>query len=419
MVRRSGVWVVVCALVSLILVVGGAFAAEPDDPRKIVMFLDGVPLDVQKLLVTLTGSTVVHVLSLINALAIQLPPGGIDDILESLLDNPAVLGVFDDPIGSIVSSTLLAEAYTGEGFDWGLARIGVPEAQSTEGVTGSGVTVAVLDTGIDSSHPDLSGKVVSGFNALPGGGSYKDNHGHGTHMAGIIAAAVNSKGIIGAAPKATLSAVKVLDKDARGRVSDLINGLQWAQKKGIRVANLSLGFSEENIPLERAIERLYQKGMIMVAAAGNCNNGDGGGDEGGDGGDEGEGPTGCNSSQTSIKYPAAYFGVIAVAATDHNDQVAYYSLSGPEVVVAAPGGKKTGEQVLSTARGGGYALGSGTSQATAHVSGAVALALQRNPKLNFEQTRDLIEATAEHLGYPATQQGAGLIDVQRMLGSLE
>jgi subtilisin len=108
-----------------------------------------------------------------------------------------------------------------------------------------------------------------------------------------------------------------------------------------------------------------------------------------------------------------------VAATDDNDQVAYYSLSGPEIAIAAPGGEKTGEGILSTARGGGYAMGSGTSQATAHVTGAVALALQREPKLTFEQTRDLIEATAEHLGYPATQQGAGLIDVQRMLESLQ
>jgi subtilisin len=419
MIRSSAVRMVVGVLMSIVLVVGGASAADADDSRKIVMFLDGIPLDVQKLLVELTGSTIVHVLSLINALAIQLPPGGIDDLLELLLNNPAVLGVFDDPIGSVVSSTLLAETSTDESFDCGLARIGVPEAQSTEGVTGSGVIVAVLDTGVDSSHPDLSGKVVSGFNALPGGGSYNDNHGHGTHMAGIIAAAANSKGIIGAAPQAKLSAVKVLDKNARGRVSDLINGLQWVQKKGIRVANMSLGFSEENVPLERAIERLHKKGMIMVAAAGNCNNGDGGGDEGGDGGDEGEGPTGCDPSQTSVKYPAAYAGIIAVAATDNSDQVAYYSLSGPEIIVAAPGGEKTGEQILSTAKGGGYARGSGTSQATAHVAGAVALALQRKPQLTFVETRDLIQATAEHLGYPATQQGAGLIDVQMMLESLQ
>jgi subtilisin family serine protease len=419
MIRNSAVRVVVGVLMSIVLIVGGAFAADADDSRKIVMFLDGIPLDVQKLLVTLTGSTVVHVLSLINALAIQLPLGEIDDVLELLLNNPAVLGVFDDPIGSIVSSTLLTEPHSGENFDWGLARIGVPEAQNIEGVTGSGVTVGVLDTGIDSSHPDLSGRVVSGFNALPGGGSYKDNHGHGTHMAGIIAAAANDKGIIGAAPKAKLSAVKVLDKDARGRVSDLINGLQWAQKKGLRVANMSLGFSEENVPLERAIERLHKKGMIMVVAAGNCNGDDGGGDEGG-GGDEEEGTTpACDSSQTAVKYPAAYAGVIAVAATDNNDQIAYYSLSGPEVIVAAPGGEKTGEGILSTTRGGSYAMGSGTSQATAHVSGAVALALQRNSKLTFEQMRDLIEATAEHLGYPTTQQGAGLINVQRMMESLQ
>ena len=151
MIRSSAVRMVVGVLMSIVLVVGGASAADADDSRKIVMFLDGIPLDVQKLLVELTGSTIVHVLSLINALAIQLPPEGIDNLLELLLNNTAVLGVFDDPIGSIVSSTLLAEPYTQESFDWGLARIGVPEAQSTEGVTGSGVIVAVLDT--ELTHP--------------------------------------------------------------------------------------------------------------------------------------------------------------------------------------------------------------------------------------------------------------------------
>jgi subtilisin family serine protease len=443
MTRTSRVRLVICVLVSVVLIAGGACATE-DDGRMIVMFLDGTPVDVQKLLVTLTGSTVVHVLSLINALAIKIPLGGIEDILTILLSNPAVLGVFDDPIGSVVSSLPLETSAEKEGLDWGLERIGVATLRQQEsGATGSGVTVAVLDTGIDLAHPELSQRIAGGFNALPGGGSYSDNHGHGTQMAGIIAAASNEKGIIGAAPQAKLMAVKVLDQSASGHLSDLIKGLQWVYNKGIKLVNMSLGFSEASVPLENAVKRLYKKGIIMVASAGNSQSGDGGGDEGGgdgqeemtascdastqDGGgsDEGGGDgqeemvAACGTSPTHVMYPAAYPWVIAVAATDVHDQVASYSRYGPEVDVAAPGGARASEMILSTTRGGGYGWGSGTSQAAAHVSGAVALALQRQPQLSFEQVRNLLQATAWDLGYSQEQQGAGLIDVQGMMQKLQ
>jgi subtilisin len=443
MTRRSRVRIAICVLVSVVLIAGGAFATE-DDGRMIVMFVDGTPLDVQKLLVTVTGSTVVHVLSLINALAIKIPLGGIEDILQILLSDPAVLGVFDDPIGTVVSSLPSKTSVEKEAFDWGLERIGVAELQQQEGgATGSGVTVAVLDTGIDPAHPELSQRIASGFNALPGGGSYSDNHGHGTHIAGIVAAASNGKGTIGAAPQAKLMAVKVLDQNASGHLSDLINGLQWVKKKGVKLVNMSLGFSAASVPLEKAVKRLYDNGIIMVASAGNSQSGDGGGDEGGgdgqeemtascdastqDGGgsDEGGGDgqeeivAACGTSTTQVMYPAAYAWVIAVAATDIYDQVASYSRYGPEMDIAAPGGARASEMILSTTQGGGYGWGSGTSQAAAHVSGGVALALQRQPQLSFEQVRNLLQATAWDLGYSQEKQGAGLIDVQGMMQKLQ
>lgn len=449
MARRR---IVACML--LVIVVAGASicAADDEERRKIVMFLDGTPLDVQKLIVSLTGSQLIHVLSLINALVIELPTGPLDPILDMLLSNPAVVGIYDDLIGAVGALEPLESlgVAPGEGFDWGLQYINVPAAQQEKGGTqGTGVTIAVLDTGIDVNHPELGSRIAGGFNAMRGGGSHKDNHGHGTHIAGIIAAAINQHGIVGAAPQAKLMAVKVLDQNARGYVSDLINGLQWVQKKGIRLANMSIGYAVGTVPLEKAIMRLYQKGVIMVAAAGNRSpsspsgqegggSDDGGGDEGEDaptmcdtsdptgggtddgGGDEGEdAPTACDGGQTGVKYPARYAQVIAVAATDIENHVAGYSLSGPEVAVAAPGGEKSGERILSTAWGGGYALGSGTSQAAAHVTGSVALALQRLPTLTSGQVRDLLQKTAWDLGYPETQQGGGLIDVQRMIDTVQ
>jgi subtilisin family serine protease len=445
---RTAVVVVLCVCVINI----GVSLADDQDRRKIVMFLDGTPVDVQKLIVSLTGSKLVHVLSLVNALAIELPLGPLDPVLSLLLSNPAVLGIFDDVIGTLelLEPIQVLNTAPPEDFDWGLRHISAPEAQQENGGTqGTGVTVAVLDTGIDLDHPELGPRIAAGYNAMRGGGSFDDNHGHGTHISGIIAAALNQRGTIGAAPQAKLVAVKVLDQNARGYLSDLLNGLQWVQKKGIRLVNMSIGYAVGTPPLEKAIARLHQKGVIMVAAAGNRStdstseqdgggSDDGGGDEGegvsptcdssdqdgggsdDGGGDEGEGETSsCAALQTGIRYPARYGEVLAVSATDVNDHIAGYSLSGPEVDLAAPGGEQGGDRILSTTRGGGYGLGSGTSQAAAHVTGAIALALQRRPTLTAEEARSLLRQTAWDLGYPETQQGGGLIDVQRLIKSLQ
>jgi subtilisin family serine protease len=415
---------VVCGLLLVTMLGTGVCAADDQNRRRIVMFVDGTPLDEQNLIVSQTGSTVIHVLSLINALAIELPLGPLEPIINLLLSNPAVLGVYEDLIGTLGMLDLIEPLGTAplEVFDWGLHHIAVPDAQKEGGGTqGTGVTVAVMDTGIDLEHPELKGRIVGCYNALRGSGSCDDDSGHGTHISGIIAAAMNQYGTIGAAPKANLLAVKVLNSQGSGYLADLLDGLQWVQKQGAHVVNMSLGFSKGSVPLQKAIKRLYNKGMIMVAAAGNCNDGDGGGDEGGGDGDEGEtATTACDVPQTGVKYPAAYSSlVIAVAAADYDNHVAYYSLSGPQVAVAAPGGSKASERILSTIPGGDYGWGSGTSQSAAHVSGAVALILERQPWISFERVLGCLQTTAWDLGYPPEQQGAGLIDVQRMMEALQ
>jgi subtilisin len=309
------------------------------------------------------------------------------------------------------------------------------------------VKVAIVDTGIDCAHPDLPSPgppfyELDGFNALPGGGSYCDNHGHGTHIAGIIAARVNNNGlagIIGAAPRASLVAVKVLNINGDGYLSDLINGLQWIWsynnqyqnqiQNQIRLVNMSLGFSADSPPLEAAIEKLSDDhpGTFMVAAAGNSCAGSGGQDEAG--GDEGQGA--CNTTQTdTLLYPAEYPVVIAVTATNSQDQITYYSLEGLAVAVTAPGGEldvtapggaQNGKRILSTLpiiRGGPYGYGSGTSQAAAHVTGALALKLQQQPALSLQDVPQLLQTATPVPGNPPPKQrGAGLINAETLLAA--
>jgi subtilisin family serine protease len=398
---------------------GELFAATVDPARKIVIFVDGTTLAAQQLIVTLLGGKIIHVLSLINALAVRLPLGGLTTILQSLLSNPNVVGIYEDSVGILVPYTLLSTVYAvPEDFGWGQYHIGIPTVYNHgKGLQGSGVTVAVLDTGIDLNHPDLRWNIGGGFNAISEGKSSDDDNGHGTHIAGIIAASANGWGIIGTASQAKLMAVKVLDATGSGYLSDFVYGLQWVRNQGIRALNMSLSFAEDSVPLQRAIRRLYQAGAIMVAAAGNCGQAGGSVDESG-GGDDGEGPS-CDPSQNNtVLYPATYPEVIAVAATDNDNHITDYSRSGPEVAVAAPGGAKASERILSTAPGGGYALGSGTSQAAAHASGVVALALQSQPGLPFYWVVELLQSTAMDLGYPPERQGTGLIDAPKMMKSL-
>jgi subtilisin family serine protease len=430
MTQLARVGLVVRVLVSIILVGGGVFAESPDNRRSIVKFRDISLTDPQGLatarsVVKESGSSEVHTLWLINALAIQLPAQGAEHALAVLLNNPAVEGVFDDSVSVADGAVCIdpAPSPVPESYPWGLQKIDVPAVQPQW--QGVGVMVAIVDTGIDVSHPELSPRIVGGYNALAKGGSYADDNGHGTHMAGIIAAALNSLGVIGVAPQATFLAVKVLDQYGAGYLSDLINGLQWVYgyNNGIplvKLVNMSLGFSTDSPPLQQAIQSLYTSGVIMVASAGNQCAQSPSQDEGGGDNCLGGPALTCDPSQTAVKYPAAYPWVLAVTATDYYDQVAAYSVSGPQVDVAAPGGSKaTGMRILSTTTGGGYGEGSGTSQAAAHVTGAVALALQIQPSLSFTQLRSVLQTTAKNLGYPQEQQGAGRINVKKMVQQLQ
>jgi subtilisin len=415
MTWMARVSLVVCVLVSVIPIGGGAFAKSADHLRRIVKFrgidlTDPAGLATARSVVKGSESSEMHGLWLVNALAVRLPAAKADQALASLRSRGDVEGVYNDSVSRADGAICIdpAPGPVPESYPWGLQTINVPAAhQQWPGLWGVGVMVAILDTGIDVSHPQLWPRVVDGYNALAAGVSYADDNGHGTHMAGIIAAALNSSlqgGVIGVAPQVTFLGVKVLDQYGAGYLSDFIAGLQWVHDYNngtslVKLVNMSVGFSTDSPPLKQAIQELAKGGVIMVASAGNRCAQSPGQDEGGGDGCDGGPALVCDPAQTAVRYPAAYPSVLAVVATDFYDDITAYSLSGPQVDVAAPGGSKvTGIRILSTNTGGGYGYSSGTSQAAAHVTGAVALALQLQPGLSFEQVLDLLQKTAEEPG---------------------
>jgi subtilisin family serine protease len=439
--RWSHLTVIAALLVALVFVGAAAFAATNAELRRVVAFQDDTPWPVQQEVVAQSGSRLLHALPLVNGVSVELPAIGTDAAVAFLTTHPAVVGVYDDPaVGVHADVGAIAQGAGGDGaggdgtvfltpvpapsseiYPWGIIRIGAVDLENYRHDLGDGVKVAVFDTGVDRTHPDLATAIVGGFNAIADADpqAYDDDNGHGTAMAGIIAAQVNSVGIIGGAPHANIYAVKVLDRDGRGHTSDTIYALgEIANRADIRVINMSFGTSLVWPLFPVAIQRAVDLGKILVVSRGNgCTpapataQGAGGDGAGGDGAG---GDAGCDPF--SVKYPAAYRDVIAVGATTAGDPVASYSLWSVDVV--APGGDST-NKILTTNVGGGYGLIMGTSPAAAHVSAAAALALKLRPTLSPAEVQELLQRTAQHLACcTVDQQGAGLIDLRALADDL-
>lgn len=276
-----------------------------------------------------------------------------------------------------------------EVLPWGINRIDAELVETDNNTTAAAIKVGVIDTGIDLNHPDLKAIIKGGFNAILPNGSYTDDNGHGTHVAGIIAALDNEFGVVGVSAKVDLYAIKVLNKRGSGYISDIIEGLQWAVDNGLQVVNMSLGASVDVPSFAEAVAAADTAGLVMVAAAGN--------DYGG-----------------PVNYPARYEPVIAVSAVDLDDKIASFSCIGPEVDLAAPG-----VSIYSTYKGSSYATMSGTSMAAPHVAGVAALALLADGVTTPDQVVALLKSTAEKISpddtnYPS-KYGAGLVDAYAVL----
>jgi hypothetical protein len=255
---------------------------------------------------------------------------------------------------------------TADNPDWGVKRIKAPDVWDT--TTASGIKVAVIDTGIDYNHSDLQGRYAGGYDTANDDNDPYDDHGHGTHVSGTIATALNGSGLAGVAPGVQILAVKALHGDGTGYISDVVEAVDYAMRNGTQVMNFSIGTSYNSSALEEKLNEAAARGIILVAAAGNTSGG-------------------------SLLYPAAYGSVISVAATDSGDNFASFSSVGAEI--AAPG-----VGITSTVPGGGYASWSGTSMASPHVAATVALMLANN-QTNIRQS---LQNTAIDLG-PSGKDG--------------
>ncbi|MEC1613572.1 S8 family serine peptidase [Bacillus mojavensis] len=274
---------------------------------------------------------------------------------------------------------LSEDADTSDNFEqWNLEPIQVKQAWK-EGLTGKNVKIAVIDSGI-SPHDDLS--ISGGYSAVSYTSSYKDDNGHGTHVAGIIGAKHNGYGIDGVAPEAQIYAVKALDQNGSGDLQGLLKGIDWSIANGMDIVNMSLGTSSDSQILHDAMDKAYEKGVLLVAASGNDGNG------------------------KPVNYPAAYSSVVAVSATDQHNQLAAFSTTGNEVEFSAPG-----TDITSTYLHQYYATGSGTSQATPHAAAMFALLKQRDPGNTNVQLRALMQKNSVDLGITGRDQqyGYGLI----------
>lgn len=277
------------------------------------------------------------------------------------------------PAAPVYVSTVGAEGKA-DHMSWGVAKMGGPAAWAA--ARGAGARVAVLDTGVDCAHPDLAGACLPGHNSLNPRLPPDDDAGHGTHVAGIIAARLNWSGAVGMAPEASVLPVKVLNSSGTGKVSEVIDGIEWAVANKADIINMSLGAKKYYEAQAKAVKAARDAGVTVICAAGN------------DGG--------------AVSYPAAYDGALAVAAIDYSNQLAPFSCRGPEIDFAAPGVK-----IYSAAPGGSFRLISGTSQAAPHVTGVAALAVGLGVKAPAELEKALARASAS-AGLPAYHEGYGV-----------
>jgi subtilisin len=380
--RRFSSSLLLAILLTSMFFVSTAFAA-PDEKTPVIVGFKGLP---DAALIHAHGGQITSEYSIIHAIACNLPTQAID----ALQKNPQIAYIVND-----FEVTALEYGYPIE--DWGITQIGAENLhKSITPVLGSGIKVAVIDTGINWQHEDLSDNYVTGYDFVNRDADPMDDNGHGTHCSGIIAAAINNVeiAVVGVAPEASIYAYKVLNRYGSGTTSNIILGIQRAVADGVDIISMSLGSTSYSQGLSDACVAATSNNVVVVAAAGNSGN---------------------TATGSTVNYPAKFECVIAVGATDVNDKLASFSSTGPEVDVVAPGVNVLSDyKDVTPTDGRNYdtLYMSGTSMAAPHVAGTIALILSVNPSLAPAQIQTILQAKAVDLGSAGVDNyyGYGRID---------
>jgi thermitase len=370
---------------------GSPLADAPYVPDRIVVkFKEGLSSAYVAQLNAGQRATIVGEIPQIGVQILSVPTGEVEAKIAAYRADPRVEYAEPDYIAQPAYEP--NDPYYGDGTQWGPQKIQASLAWNL--CTGDpNVVIAIIDSGVDPNHPDLAGKLVTGYNFLDGSTDTTDDYGHGTHVAGIAAAATdNGVGIAGVAFDSWIMPLKVYNKYTSALYSRIANAMTYAADHGAKVISVSLGNYSFSSNLQSAVNYAWNAGCVLVGSAGNNNRSD-------------------------PLYPAAYDNVIGVSATDQNDSRASWSNYGSYISVAAPG-----VSIYSTYWNDGstYVHMSGTSMAAPHVAGLAALLFAQDGTRSNATVRSLVESSADDLGDAGWDQyyGYGRINAYRALGTV-
>ncbi|MFF2094191.1 S8 family serine peptidase [Paenibacillus sp. NPDC058174] len=319
----------------------------------------------------------VQQIQIIRAISCRLP---VKETLSRFAGRVWIENDFRITVDAAPQKSLSAE----KGIPWGIQHVKAPLAWST--TTGHRIKIGVIDTGVDFSHPDLRQSLSRGINLINRSMLPHDDNGHGTHIAGTIAAANQVHGMIGIAPRAQIYPVKAFDHNGSAFVSDIILGIDWCVRNKVQIINMSFGMKTRSKALLNSITNAYNAGVIVVASSGN------------------------DGKRRSVDYPARYPQTVSVGASTRLRRVAPFSNRGAYIDIYAPGDK-----IVSAWLRGKYHEMSGTSMATSHVSGAIALLLAYKPGLSPAEIKSILKRSVQPLRGTKAPKLTGELDIMRML----